>query len=336
VKKTGESDYNAGSRNQDLMNLTTNYYPGNPPGIGPNNIDHFQPVRVSREQQRSWQRRRRKTGPGCGSCLLALLALSFFLITVVAAYFLAPVRTRFLVLGIDRVPDGTALGRSDTMMLVSVDPLWPTLKLLSIPRDLWVTIPGVGENRINTAHFFAEANQAGSGPLAAVRTVDENFDLPVRYYLRVRFDAFQRIVDALGGVTLNLAQDTGGLPAGSHHLDGAQALAFARDRKGADDFFRMEHGQLLVRAVATEALSPRAWSRMPAVAQAVFASVDTNLPIWQWPRLGLAFLRAGLSDRFESYTIRREMTTPHITEGGANVLLPNWALINPYVQEIFQ
>jgi hypothetical protein len=65
-------------------------------------------------------------------------------------------------------------------------------------------------------------------------------------------------------------------------------------------------------------------------------SVDTNLPFWQWPRLGLAFLRAGLENRLESRSIQREMTTPYITEGGANVLLPDWDLILPYVAEYFQ
>ena len=317
------------------MSVSYQYPQSSPPGIPPEQLAQYQSIHVPRAQQRSW-RRRNRPAPGCGACLLALLLPVLLTLAALVVYFLAPLRTNLLVLGIDRVPDGSAVGRSDTMMVMSIDPLWPTVKMLSIPRDLWVTIPGVGENRINTAHFYAEASQAGSGPLAALQTVDANFDLNVGYYLRVRFDAFQRIVDALGGVTVNLPQDMGGLPAGQHHLDGAQALAFVRDRKGADDFFRMEHGQFLVRAIAVEMFSPQTWPRLPAVIQAGFASVDSNLPIWQWPRLGLAFLRAGVSDRFESHTIRREMTTPFITDGGASVLLPNWELIHPYVREMFQ
>lgn len=313
----------------DMTNRTFQPTQNNPQGNAPDPLAQYQPIRVHRGQPP-------RRSMGCRSCLLAVLAPVLLILLVLAVTLLAPVRTRLLVLGIDRVPDGTAVGRSDTMMLVSVEPLLPTIKLLSIPRDLWVNIPGVGENRINTAHFFAEANQAGSGPLAALETVNTNFNLNLRYYLRVRFDAFQRIVDALGGVTVNLPQDMGGLPAGQHHLDGAQALAFTRDRQGADDFFRMEQGQLLVRAVAVEMLAPRSWARFPAVIQAVFDSVDTNLPIWQWPRLGLAFLRVGLADRFESHTIRREMTTPFITDGGANVLLPNWDLIHPLVGDLFR
>jgi LCP family protein required for cell wall assembly len=293
--------------------------------VPPERLAQFQPVRV--------RRLKRRQGTGCYSCGL-LLAVLMLLAVVAGGYFLAPFRTNLLVLGIDRVPDGTAVGRSDTMILVSVDPLMPTVNMLSIPRDLWVSIPGVGENRINTAHFFAEAAQPGSGPEAAVQTVDANFGLNVRYYVRVRFDAFLRIVDALGGVTVNLPEAMGGLPAGRHQLDGTQALAFVRDRKGTDDFFRMEHTQLLVKAMTVQVLSPLSWPRVPLAIAAGVSSVDTNLPLWQWPRLGLAFLRAGLSNRLDSRTIRREMTTPYITDGGANVLMPRWDLIQPYVREM--
>lgn len=271
---------------------------------------------------------------GCCSCVLGFVLTMVALLVVLALYFLAPLRTNFLLLGIDRVPEGTALGRTDTIILVSVNPLLPTVKMLSIPRDLWVPIAvdGVGENRINTAHFYAEANQPGSGPAATLLTVQQNFNVQVPYYLRVRFDAVLQIVDALGGVTLDLPQAMGGLPAGVHHLDGTQALAFVRDRKGTDDFFRMSQGQVMVKAIARQMLSPASWSRWPAVAGAVLNSVDTNLPFWQWPRIGLAILRGAVGNTIDSTTITREMTTPYITSGGANVLLPKWDLINPFVQ----
>lgn len=303
-----------------------------PPGTWvaqpPRTIERLQPVRVTRRPQ-PYAR------PGPCSCLLATILLSgLVLLLLVGAYFLAPSRTNFLVLGIDRVPEGTALGRSDTMILVSVIPLRPDVTLLSIPRDLWVTIPGVGENRINTAHFFAEANQAGSGPAAAVQTVEANFGVSVPYYVQLRFDAFLSIVDAMGGVTVNLPEDMGGLPAGEHHLDGPQALAFVRDRRGTDDFYRMEHAQLMVRAMMIQMLKPATWPRLPAVFAAGLSSIDTNLPAWLWPRLGLALLRASIGG-FDSHTIGRDMVTPFTTEGGAAVLLPNWDLILPLARELF-
>jgi polyisoprenyl-teichoic acid--peptidoglycan teichoic acid transferase len=303
-----------------------------PAGQQPAYIEQFQPVRVQPNQK--------KRGGGSCSCLLAailqagLLAAVFFVV-LLAVYFLAPIRTNLLLLGIDQVPEGTALGRSDTMVLVSVVPLKPSISMLSIPRDLWVPIPDVGENRINTAHFFAEAEQAGNGPAAAVRTVEQNFGVSIPYYVRLRFDAFLRIVDALGGVQINLQTDMGGLTAGQHNLNGERALAFVRDRSGADDFYRMTHAQLMMRAVARQILTPDSVNRWPAVIQAFYESVDTNLPVWQWPRLGLAVLRAGDSG-IDSRTINRTMIIPYTTDQGASVLLPEWAKINILVDEMFQ
>lgn len=280
----------------------------------------FQPIQIDRGKHR-------KKSPGCMAWILALVIL-------IAGYFLAPLRTNILLLGIDRTPDGSAVGRSDTNILISVIPFVPTVNMLSIPRDLWVNVPGIGEQRINTAHFFAEANAAGSGPLAALETVRSNFGLTVPYYVRVRFDGFLQIVDAMGGVRIDLAEPTAGLPAGLHILNGEQALAFARSRTGTDDFYRMAQGQLLLKAAFRQMLTPSSWSHLPAVYTAFLQSVDTNIPFYLWPRLGLALLRAG-PEGINSRTLTREEVTPWTTPGGANVLLPNWDKINPILMEMF-
>ncbi len=284
-------------------------------------LEDFQPIYIGPPPRRKY---------GCSGCFVWLVLLA----AVLAGYFLTPARTNILVLGIDRTPDGSVVGRSDTNILVSIIPLRSTVKMLSIPRDLWVTIPGVGENRINTAHFFAEADQAGSGPAAAVETVRQNFGLTVHYYARIRFDGFRKIVDAMGGVEIDLAEPAASLPAGQHILDGEQALAFARSRTGADDFYRMANGQLLLKAAFRQMLKPRSWPRIPAMFAALMQSVDTNLPVFLWPRLGLALLRAG-PDGIDSRTLTRDHVTPWTTPGGANVLLPNWEAINPVLLEMF-
>ena len=293
-------------------------------------IAEFQPIRVG--PRRTLRRGRR----GCcllWSALVVLLALAVLL--PVAAYLVAPTpSSTFLILGIDRPPQGTNTSRTDTIILVKVGPIDPTVRMLSIPRDLWVSIPGVGENRINTAHFFAEATQPGSGPAAAARTVQEDFGIPVQSYIRIRFDGFTNVVSALGGLDVDLPSPMSGYPAGKVHLDPTQALAFARDRKGADDFFRMDHAQIIIKSIVVQVLQPVTWPRLPAVVMAGMASVDTNIPAWEWPRLALAFLRTGPSG-IDSHTLPREMTTPFITSGGADVLLPNWGLIRPYVKDIF-
>ena len=290
--------------------------------VDPN--EHFQAIPL-RHTKRS-----RRWGAGCW--LISLPALG--LLAVLLLYFFAPLRTDILILGIDRAPDGSAMGRSDTNILLSINPLQPDIKMLSIPRDLWVNIPGVGENRINTAHFFAEIDQPGSGPRATLETIRVNFGLDVPYYVRLRFDSVQPIVEAMGGITLELDQPTAGYSPGRHTLNGEQALAFARNRSGTDDFYRMAQGQMLFKAAFRQMLNPASWSRIPAVAAVALDSVDTNLPVWLWPRLGLALLRAG-PDGIDNRTLDREMVTPYTTSGGANVLLPNWERINPLLQEMF-
>lgn len=290
--------------------------------VDPN--EHFQAIPVRPAKKRRWW--------GAGCWLISLPALG--LLAVLLLYFFAPLRTNILILGIDRAPDGSAMGRSDTNILLSINPLLPDIKMLSIPRDLWVNIPGVGENRINTAHFFAEIEQPGSGPRATLETIRVNFGLDVPYYVRLRFDSVQPIVEAMGGITIDLDQPTAGYPPGRHTLNGEQALAFARNRTGTDDFYRMAQGQLLFKAAFRQMLNPASWSRIPAVAAVALESVDTNLPVWLWPRLGLALLRAG-PDGIDNRTLDREMVTPFTTSGGANVLLPNWERINPLLQEMF-
>ncbi len=285
-------------------------------------VDPLAETQLVRKHREPQERKRR------GRRLLILVIL------LVAAYFFAPLRTTILFLGIDEAPEGTALGRSDTMILMTVVPLRPYVGMLSIPRDLWVPIPGVGENRINTAHFFAEGAQAGSGPAAAVETVETNFGLNISYFARIKLEGFREIVNALGGVEIQLDAPAAGLPAGRHFLDGQQALAFVRNRQNTDDFSRMANTQVMIKGILTRLLNPLTWPRLPTFFAAVFEAVDTNIPFWQWPRLGLAILRRGI-DGIDNRTLEREMVTPFTTSEGASVLLPNWNVINPLLLEMF-
>lgn len=272
---------------------------------------------------------------GCGGCgCLPFWGLVLGLTILLVAYLLVPVRNNVLLLGIDYTPPENAVGRSDTIILGTVVPLKPYIGLLSIPRDLWVTIPGAGENRINTAHFFAEASQAGTGPYAAMQTIKQNFGVDVSYFVRIRFDGFREMINAIGGVDLDLQEPMADYPAGPVHLNGNKALAFARQRIGSDDFFRMERGQLVMKAALKGMLNPMKWVHIPAVLLAARRSFDTNIPFWLWPRLGLAILRAG-PNGIDSRIIDREMVTPFTTDQGAMVLLPDWAKINPVLMDMF-
>lgn len=257
-----------------------------------------------------------------------------FLGILLGVYFLFPGRINVLMLGIDRTPPGSAVGRTDTLILTTAIPLQGYLGVLSIPRDLWVAIPEVGENRINAAHFFAEASQPDSGPAASVATVAQNFGLDLHYYIRFQFDGFRGFIDALGGIPIELDQQVAKLPAGSHLLNGEQSLAFVRDRTGTDDFSRMEHGQMFMKAVMRHMLHPATWPRLPLALAKALATIDSNMPFWQWPRYIFTWIRVG-PETIDARLITREMVRGFTTSEGAQVLAPDWSRINPVLLEMF-
>lgn len=228
---------------------------------------------------------------GCGCCGCIFIFVLFFL-----GYFLAPFSTKFLLMGIDRSPGQTQLGRSDTLQVFSINPLLPNVKILSIPRDLWVSIPAIGENRINTAHFFAEAENPSSGPRKTLETIRSNFGLNISYFVRLNLNDFPELIDSLGGITISIPTPMAGYSAGSHRLNGEQAMAFVRSRSDGDDFFRMNQGQFFIQSFAREFLKPSTWMRLPEILPAAINAIDTNLPFVLWPRLGLALLREALKE----------------------------------------
>src|SRR3990172_10442764 len=120
--------------------------------------------------------------------------------------------------------------RGDVIMLVRVDPVNSEARMLSIPRDLWVDIPGQGKGKINSAYSYG-------GPSLMVRTIQENLGIEVNHYVEIGFVGFQEMVDELGGIQVSFpyaARDgSSGLDveAGTEVLDGEMALAYARSRK---------------------------------------------------------------------------------------------------------
>jgi len=278
-------------------------------------MGHLQPISIKKQK--------RRTSP-----FLLLLPIILFLI----GYFFTPLPTRLLVLGIDETPPGTYFGRSDTILLLKLQPALLQAAMVSIPRDLWVSIEGYGENRINTAHFFAELDNPGSGAIYSLKTINALFGLDIHYYVRFSFEGFKEIIDSLGGITINVDKQTAGLPAGRYHLNGEQALEFVRERKSADDFARMQNAQTFITAFLIQLLKPESVPNYPNLTSSVFHSIDTNIPLWQYPRLAIALL-FGMITGPDTNTIDRSMVYPITTSEGANVLLPEWSLITPFIQE---
>ncbi|MBK8029711.1 MAG: LCP family protein [Chloroflexi bacterium] len=173
-------------------------------------------------------------------------------VDVLAAYeWNDPRRFNILLMGIDQRRGETGTFRTDTMMIISVDPVRKTVGMLSIPRDLWVQIPGYQPSRINTANDIGDRDgYPGGGPALAARTVTENLGIDVDKYIRVNFDVFTTVVDlvAPSGVEVCPTQaiddptypDAGygfihvSFPAGCQTLDATHLLQYARTRHTQD------------------------------------------------------------------------------------------------------
>lgn len=248
-------------------------------------------------------------------------------------------RVSILLLGLDFRDWQARVGapRSDTMMLLSVDPVTKNVSILSIPRDLWIDIPGFRHNRINTAYSSGEASRLpGGGPGLAMRAVESVVGVPIQYYAVVDFGTFERLIDEIGGVDVLVKERIKISPIGRtskwldpkpHHLDGAETLAYARNRRtGNGDFSRAERQQqvalaILDRVVGFEMI-PTLVARAPVLYQQLASGVRTNLSLDEI--ISLAWLGASI----DKASIQQEVIAPpkmvgfYTTDSGAHVLRP--------------
>jgi LCP family protein required for cell wall assembly len=205
-------------------------------------------------------------------------------------------RVTMLVMGLD-YRDWSAsesASRSDTMILLSVDPVARTAGILSIPRDLWANIPGFKPNKINTAYYFGDLYKVpGGGPALAMATVEATLGVPIDYYAVVDFNSFIRFIDLIGGVKLDIPEpirvDPLGdkpprtLQPGRQVLPGYLALAYARTRSTpGGDFDRAARQQQVILAIRNRLLEPRTFQRLlenaPEIYAELSAGIRTNLP----------------------------------------------------------
>ena len=179
--------------------------------------------------------------------------------------------------------------RSDTIMLVQLDPRREKAVVLSFPRDLWVQIPGRGWDKINTSF---EGGVSGGGPLRVAQTIHRLTGLKVNHFLYVDLLGFQQVVDTLGGVEMCIPFDVQDplslldLKAGCQTLDGRQALGYVRTRHlpcdaAAPDLSRIGRQQQFLRAVINQLLAPQQIVRAPGLVKPVLASLkrDDDLAI---------------------------------------------------------
>lgn len=192
-------------------------------------------------------------------------------------------RLNVLLLGIDSRGDSSTTQNTDTMIVLSLDPVNKTGAMLSIPRDTYIDRPGVFVDKINAAYAFG-------GPDLARRVVEDLLGIRINAYALVDFDAFTKIVDAVGGVVIDVKRpvrdesyptpDYGverlDITAGPQLMDGQTALRFARSRHDTNDYSRAQRQQLVLSALRTRLAEGDFLRGLPALVDRVGSAVQTN------------------------------------------------------------
>ena len=202
-------------------------------------------------------------------------------------------RINILFIGLDArdLVENDGPPRSDTMILFTVDPLTKTAGMLSIPRDLWVNIPGFGYSRINTAYSSGEGNQLpGGGPGLAMKTVEQLLGVPVHYYAQVDFNTFSDLIDIIGCIWVvpeeRIVLDPIGpgmdkvviTPGGERQLCGWKALAYARVRKTeGGDSDRARRQQQVIFAIRDQVFEPDVFPSLIARAPEIYATLSSGI-----------------------------------------------------------
>jgi LCP family protein required for cell wall assembly len=261
-------------------------------------------------------------------------------------------RVTILLMGIDRRPGEAFISRTDTMMLVSLDPVTESASILSIPRDLYVLIPGHGRDRINTAFVYGSAgNNPVGGAALAMQTVEYNLGVPIDHYVMVDFSAVINGIDALGGIdvfvptaindptypSMNYGFDPLFIPAGQNHFDGELALKYARTRHQDNDFGRAMRQQQVLLAIRQK-VTALGFTGMIAQAGRLYQQVEngvrTDLSLEQMIRLATAANSID-SDSIRNDVLDYDYVSSFRTEAGAQVLILENDKAAALIQEMF-
>lgn len=246
-----------------------------------------------------------------------------------------------LVLGADKRP-GAEEGvesRSDTVILVHVDPDNDYLSLLSLPRDLWVEIPGHGLDKLNAAYAF-------EGPSLTVKTVQQLTEIDIEQYIQVDFAAFKDLTDALGGVYVDVdrryyydSADQGfeaiKLSPGYQLLNGADALDYVRFRHDSNyDFGRMERQQQFISAAREQVSGWNLVLKLPGLIEAITDNVQTTLTPMELQKLALWALKLDGS-RIRQVSITGDTVTKETASGQKmSVVIPAEGAVAEAVREL--
>jgi LCP family protein required for cell wall assembly len=275
--------------------------------------------------------------------------------TVVPAW-TDPRRVSVLLLGIDQRAGETGTFPTDTIILLSLDPVGQTAAILSVPRDLWVEYPGLGQSgRINGANIVGdEINYpGGGGPAFALKTVEKVLGVPIQYYVLINFDVFYKLIDSIGPIKVCPPEpiDDDQYPDGSYgyikiHFDaGCQELGsgrllqYARTRHSDSDIGRSSRQQEVILSVRSKiltaggvmALLPQA----PALWNSVQANVRTNLTFDQM--VSLANTAQGIpTENIRQGQISFEDVEIGTSAQGDQILVPIGTDIRLKIEDLFR
>lgn len=241
-------------------------------------------------------------------------------------------RYTIIVAGLDRRQDqSNEPVRTDSLMLVSIDPTSKSIGVLSVPRDLWVEVPGQDDrDRINRAYFLGEVRATGGGPRLLQQTISWNLGMRVHNYVLVDFKVLVDVVDVLGGIEVSIdyainderypddryGYDPFYLPPGTHLLDGNDALRFARTRHGNNDVLRAGRQQQVLSGIRNRALSNNFFeliAQAPALLSSLSANLQTGLDIQQIVQLAF-FARDIEADNITMRVMNFEYLQEYTTE----------------------
>ncbi len=260
-------------------------------------------------------------------------------------------RVNVLLMGLDyRDWEAGEVPRTDTMMLFTLDPISNTAGILSIPRDMWVNIPGYDYHKINQAYYFGELDKLpGGGPALAMETVKQFLGVDIQYYAQIDFNAFVRFIDEIKGVKIRVEEPITVVVMGSNRkitlepgvvtLPGDIALAYARQRyTEGGDFDRARRQQQVVLAIRDRILSfdmlPTLITRAPILYNELASGVRTNMTLEQVIRL------AWLAQQIPEQNIKRAVIGTDAVEfgtspDGLDILIPIPDRIRLLRDEIF-
>jgi len=266
-------------------------------------------------------------------------------------------RVTVLIIGLDYRDweSGSGAPRSDTMMLLTIDPQTKTAGMMSIPRDMWVNIPDFEYNRINTAYSLGESwKLPGGGPGLALRTVEEFLGVPIQYYAQIDFSAFERMIDEIGGVKITPFQKVtidamgdGDIPVTLEEgvtvaLPGNLALAYARARHTEDgDVDRAKRQQEVILGIRERVINywPSLVPKIYPLYQEISSGINMNMTLEDALRLALLAREISLTE-IKKGVIDYSMAVPitlNLPNGGgtADVLKPIPDQIRILRDEIF-